>query len=1076
MTVSEPAPLPVEQEAPAPKEPETAATTSAQKEPEAAAFMQELEPVFCVLRDSDIEVIQEQVTSTVPRKELVGNEYGAVAPELPRTAAVGFHHQGDYGSSDRQHWDQGIGDAISNMLPTPPQEVVVEDRAVYGMEDLQEGSMGADVGDMLQPSDELGYAGSVEVETVEMCIATSPSEPQDKAMRYEPQGGTAAPTSAFPGSQHGLEMQTFEVDGSARSLEESELIMRERLLRRVMQQQQQQQAATVGDGAEQEAGGDEGGSSGMVVTSELDDMGYGKAPDVAESVELAAEYGPDVRLLQQGGGSQSKFDDHSQVGLQLEVSTTVATREQSSAAAGKEPVRADVQVEEEGEIVSTPEKRQRPESPTKASTGKTSKRVVDKDDGKGKSSSSKRGKKHHSRSRSKSRERHGRRLRKHSDASDSDDYLRRSSRRGGRRHHDDRSDSEDYHHTTTRRSRRHSDSDAERSSSRKDKRHSRFGNKNCISCMCVVCRCADFVLCTFCFVFVFGYIQYKCTSICRSVSRDSKDSRDKSQKRKKKDKKDKKKRRSHHSGSKERSGDDADKKKTSTPQNIIVGKVGSLGSIRQLGQEKKAQASTPQPEQSPSSFTSQQTMPMQQDQAAYYPQTSYMYGGYQYQYPVSGDQSWQSQQGWDQQGWQGPVTTTTTAATSTAAAAAGGEASSWSVTMATTTTPQQIWEQPKQHAEEQKQLEQVSSATEGWQQWSGNQTVEQQPQQQALFQEGESQGVVWPEGVKPGGQDALVEVVVVVPTAEARADAELAAPHLKVTGEDQEVVVEETIIDENPDIIEIPVDAEITECDMEIEQISSEAFLNEKRAAMLAAAAERDGELPPGAETPPATERDKTPLPIQQEPTAVLPVQPVATSSVTVPSEDQQQVPVKEKSAPAEAQSVVPVVTGGNSSSDAPSAVPVVTGGNSSSGHVESNGILVNGEEGRQTPPADDARRDRSTPGTPTTAEAPPPATTTSTTSAASTPQAYNYGTYAAQAAAMPPGYDYAAYSQAGYDYSQAYSAYVQAAAASMAYASYSQYYANPYAAAFAGFGSPYAAYYSYANAGAFQSPGQVSG
>ena len=34
------------------------------------------------------------------------------------------------------------------------------------------------------------------------------------------------------------------------------------------------------------------------------------------------------------------------------MSTTVATREQSSAAAGKKPVRADVQVEEEGEIVS----------------------------------------------------------------------------------------------------------------------------------------------------------------------------------------------------------------------------------------------------------------------------------------------------------------------------------------------------------------------------------------------------------------------------------------------------------------------------------------------------------------------------------------------------------------------------------------------------------------------------------------------------------------------------------------------------------------------------------------------------
>eukprot|EP00731_Ephydatia_muelleri_P038378 Em0737g4a len=137
--------------------------------PEAAALVHEPEPLF-VLRDSDIEVAQEQVADSLPRKvsDLVGNEYGCVAPELPGTAADFPPNQGDVptaASTGTKEWAMLSG----NMLPTPPQEVVVEDQAVYGMEVMQGGNMGGE-DDMLQPSDELGYAGSVEVETVEMCI------------------------------------------------------------------------------------------------------------------------------------------------------------------------------------------------------------------------------------------------------------------------------------------------------------------------------------------------------------------------------------------------------------------------------------------------------------------------------------------------------------------------------------------------------------------------------------------------------------------------------------------------------------------------------------------------------------------------------------------------------------------------------------------------------------------------------------------------------------------------------------------------------------------------------------------
>lgn len=432
-------------------------TFQREEEPEAAALaVQEPEPLF-VLRDSDIEVAQEQVADSVPRKmpELVGNEYGGVAPELPGMAADFPPNQGD--SNVQRDWDQG---ALGNMLPTPPQEevVVVEDQGVvYGMaEDLQ-GNIGGD--DMLQPLDELGYAGSVEVETVEMCVATSPLEdvtygfPQETRLAAHQQ----APSHA--------ESQVVGVDAGVpplppgNSLEESELILRERLLRRVMQQQQQQVAQHEG-----EVGGAEGE---VTPPANLEDTG-----DMAGSVELI-EYGPEVRLLQSGEDS-SKYADHSQVGLQLEVTTTVpTTREHTTAGRGEkkdESTKADI--EEEGEIVSTPEKRQRQETPPKTSAGKVlaSKRDLEREDSKSKSS--RRVKKHRSRSRSKSKERHGRRLKKHSDASDSgEDYSRRSSKRG-RKRHDDRSDSEDYHHS--RRSRRHSDSDGDRLSSRKDRRHSRL--------------------------------------------------------------------------------------------------------------------------------------------------------------------------------------------------------------------------------------------------------------------------------------------------------------------------------------------------------------------------------------------------------------------------------------------------------------------------------------------------------------------------------------------------------------------------------------------------------------------------
>ena len=532
------------------------------------------------------------------------------------------------------------------------------------------------------------------------------------------------------------------------------------------------------------------------------------------------------------------------------------------------------------------------------------------------------------------------------------------------------------------------------------------------------------------------------------MSRDSKDSRDKSLKRKKKDKKDKKKRRSHHSGSKERSGDDLDKKKNSTPQNIIVGKVGSLGSIRQLGQEKKAQASTPQPEQSPAGYQSvQQSQDTVAQGAAYYPQTPYMYSGYQYPYSGGGDQTWQGQQGWDQQqqGWQSTATTTTTLATATTTAVAAGE-QVWTAT--TTAASQQSWEQPQQQVEEQRQPDQVPVATEEhvWQRT-------EREAQHSSSQESETRAA-WEAQLSKEKADVPAAEVVVVP-AEVQVEVEQQASHLR-TGEDQEIVVEETVIYENSDIIEIPVDAEITECDMEIEQISSEAFLNEKRSRL--AAAEKEKELPPGADTPPATERDKTPSPLQQEQAAVL-AAPISASSAVVANASgeatrhsvQDEQPTKEKTAPD-----VQPVTG--------------EGAGASTQVKEANGPQVNGEQGPQTPPKDNSKQDRSTPGTPTTAEPPPPTSGTVT----GTPQTYNYGPYAAQTSV--PAYDYSTYSQAGYDYSQAYSAYVQAAAASMAYASYSQYYANPYAAAFAGFGSPYAAYYSYANAaGAFQNPAQVS-
>ena len=441
-----------------PSQEDTVIASTSQRGPEAAALVHEPEPLF-VLRDSDIEVAQEQVADSLPRKvsDLVGNEYGCVAPELPGTAADFPPNQGDV--QQQHHWDQGMGDALGNMLPTPPQEVVVEDQAVYGMEVMQGGNMGGE-DDMLQPSDELGYAGSVEVETVEMCVSTSPLEPQD--MTYGSQVGFAVAALSQP-EPSAESLANVSAHPSGKSLEESEVILRERLLRRVMQQQQQHQAAAT-ETPTHEVGTDGG-------AADLEDMG-GKAPDVGESVELT-EYGPEVRLLQ--GNEDSKFADHSQVGLQLEVSTTVPTvpaREHTTAGREKKDESTRVDIEEEGEIVSTPEKRPRPETPPKTSTGKASasKRDLEREDSKSKSS--RRVKKHRSRSRSKSKERHGRRSRKHSDVSDSgDDYSRRSSKRG-RKRHDDRSDSEDYHHS--RRSRRHSDSDGDRSSSRKDRRHSRL--------------------------------------------------------------------------------------------------------------------------------------------------------------------------------------------------------------------------------------------------------------------------------------------------------------------------------------------------------------------------------------------------------------------------------------------------------------------------------------------------------------------------------------------------------------------------------------------------------------------------
>lgn len=530
------------------------------------------------------------------------------------------------------------------------------------------------------------------------------------------------------------------------------------------------------------------------------------------------------------------------------------------------------------------------------------------------------------------------------------------------------------------------------------------------------------------------------------MSRDSKDSRDKSQKRKKKDKKDKKKRHSHHSGSKERSGDDADKKKNATtPQNIIVGKVGSLGSIRQLGQEKKAQASTPQPEQTPPGFQSQQT-PLQgdggqQQGTAYYPQTPYMYGGYQY--PYGSEQSWPGQQqGWNQQqqqGWQGstPTTTATSVATdlTTTPAAAGGD-QAW--TGGATTAAQQDWERPRLQSEEPKQhSDQAPAAAEEhvwrWDDQQHQKAADQQPQPSLSCESGVGRG----EQVDMPAETISAEVQVEVNTGD---------HHHAKPGEDQEVVVEETVIDDDSSgVIEVPTDAEITECDMEIEQMSSEAFMSEKKSrGVVAAVGKCEQELPPGAETPPATERDKTPSPLPREPPAIHNVTgPIADSA---PCVVQEQPSVK------------------------PSDVQLLTGDGSVQS-IDTDSPQLNEEQEPKTPSKEDAKQDQSTPGTP---EALPP---TSSAIATTTPQAYSYGTYAAQAAA-PAGYDYSSaptYTQAGYEYSQAYSAYVQAAAASMAYASYSQYYANPYAAAFAGYGSPYAAYYQYANAGAFQSPGQVS-
>ena len=207
-----------------------------------------------------------------------------------------------------------------------------------------------------------------------------------------------------------------------------------------------------------------------------------------------------------------------------------------------------------------------------------------------------------------SRKKH--RRRDNSDHSDSDDYGgRRSSRYKRSRHHDYYSDhSDDGGGSRSRRSRDYYSSDEDR---RKRRRHS------------------------------------------RSPSKESRDSHERS-KRKKKDKKDKKKKHSQKSPPKESPLVDKTKKATTTPHNIMVGKVGSVGSIRPLGEKKSTSAMPTTPSDtktmgagggghssSPSAAMNPSNMYM------YYQQTSYPLYASAYQYP---NYQWDQGQGVWQQG------------------------------------------------------------------------------------------------------------------------------------------------------------------------------------------------------------------------------------------------------------------------------------------------------------------------------------------------------------------------------------------------------------------------------------------
>eukprot|EP00731_Ephydatia_muelleri_P003624 Em0001g3624a len=256
-----------------------------------------------------MEAVQDgaviQVRQKLHRRQRSGDLYSPknlAACEEPERPQVQLDRQ-----QQQQHWDQEVSDALGNMLPTPQE---VEQRVVHGMED-----MGGD--NMLQPSDKLDYAGSV------MCVATLPLEQQDVTESYGSQVGLVASALSQLQPAQLAEPQAADSDKSVpqgKSLEESELLLR--------REQHQSAAPEASTHVVEVVSG-----SGDAVIADLDDAGS-KAPDVAEAVELS-EYGLELRLLQ--SGEDSNYADHSQVGLQLKMSTTFPRRElQQHTPAGRE--------------------------------------------------------------------------------------------------------------------------------------------------------------------------------------------------------------------------------------------------------------------------------------------------------------------------------------------------------------------------------------------------------------------------------------------------------------------------------------------------------------------------------------------------------------------------------------------------------------------------------------------------------------------------------------------------------------------------------------------------------------------